>query len=428
MGDPRSKPIPRLMTVVAGLCCALTGGACSFGPQTLERSHGRYNEAIRRVDEEQLLRNLVHIRYNETPLNLNVSSIAAQYELSGTAEAKPFFISPNPSNSNVIFRTFTSILPDLSLSGANRPTLTLIPADNSEAVKQYLTPIAPETLILLEQTSWPAATVLRLWVERVNGVPNAATASGPQRDFPPDFVRFRRATELLQQVQDLGLAVVVPVEQMVPIGGPLPASAITADSPVEAAKNGMEFRPNGDETAWSLVRKEKRLVLEVNPVALDHPLLDELAGLLNLRPGLRRYEIVVATGMAPDPAKAPIPPSDALQVNLRSTAQVNYYLSNGVEVPCEHLEAGLAKAPTNPDGSPFDTRAVTEGLFTVHSARGHKPPPNAFISVKYRDHWYYIDDRDQESKTTFALVLALSRLDFGRQPPGAPFLTLPVGR
>ena len=34
---------------------------------------------------------------------------------------------PNPSNSNIVFRTFTSILPDLSASGANRPTITLVP-------------------------------------------------------------------------------------------------------------------------------------------------------------------------------------------------------------------------------------------------------------------------------------------------------------
>ena len=427
MSDPRSKHIRRLASAVV-LCCALAGGGCSFGPQTLERSHGRYNEAIRRVDEEQLLRNLVHMRYNESPLNLNVSSIAAQYELSGTAEARPFFIAPNPSNSNIIFRTFTSILPDLSLSGANRPTLTLLPADNGDAVQQFLTPITPETLILLQQTSWPVATVLRIWTERINGVPNAATASGPQRDFPPDFGRFRRAMELLQQAQDLGLGTVHPVEEVVPIGGPLPASAVAATSPVEAAKNGMEFRPNGDETAWSLVRKEKRLVLDVHPAFLDHPVLEEVAGLLNLRPGLRRYDLVIAPGMAPDPAKAPLPPSDVIQLNLRSTAQVYYYLANGVEIPCEHLEAGLVKTPINPDGSPFDGRAVTEGLFTVHAVQGHKPPSNAFVSVKYRDYWYYVDDRDQASKSTFALVLALSRLDFGRQQPGAPFLTLPVGR
>ena len=42
--------------------------------------------------------------------------------------------------------------------------------------------------------------------------------------------------------------------------------------------------------------------------------------------------------------------------------------------------------------------------------------------LKYRDYWYYIDDRDQESKATFALVLGVSRLDFDRQQPGGPFL------
>lgn len=426
MGDPRSNPIPRL-AIAAVLCCASAGG-CAFGPQTLERSHGRYNEAIRRVDEEQLLRNIVHMRYNEAPLNLNVSSIAAQYELSGTAEARPFFIAPNPSNSNIVFRTFTSILPDLSLSGANRPTLTLLPADTGEAVQAFLTPITVETLVLLQQTSWPVDTVVRLWVDRINGVPNASTATGPARDVVPDFGRFRRATELLKEIQELGLGVVHPVDDAVAVGGPFPASAVAAASPVEAAKNGMEFRPNGDETAWSLVRKERKLVLDVNRAALDHPVLEELAAILNLRPGLPRYELVAAPGRTPDPAQAPIPPSDVVQVSLRSTSQVYFFMANGVEVPCEHLEAGLARTPTNPDGSPFDGRAVTEGLFAVHAVRGHKTPPSAFVSVKYRDHWYYIDDRDARSKATFGLVLAISRLDFGRQQPGAPFLTLPVGR
>ena len=105
-----------------------------------------------------------------------------------------------------------------------------------------------------------------------------------------------------------------------------------------------------------------------------------------------------------------------------------FFLANGVEVPAEHLEAGLVHLPVGPDGRPFDGRAVTDGLFTVHACRGHKPPPSAFVAVKYRGYWYYIDDRDQQSKATFALVLAISRLDFGRQQPGGPFLTLPVGR
>ncbi|SIO58399.1 hypothetical protein SAMN05444166_5665 [Singulisphaera sp. GP187] len=425
MLKPRSKRLARL-TIAGILACVLAEGGCAFGPKVLERSHGRYNEAVRHVDEEQLLRNLVHMRYNESPLNLNVSSIAAQYELAGGAEARPFFNAPNPAGST--FRSFTSILPDINVSGANRPTLTLIPSDNGDAVEKFLTPITADTLILLQQTSWPVATVLRLWVERLNGVPNAITASGPQRELIPDFGRFRRVTELLQAAQDLGLGAVRPEEHLVEVGGPLPSSAIAASVVVEAAKSGLEYRPRGDGADWVLSRKERRLVLEVNPVALHHPIIEEVAGLLNLRPGQPRYVVVVSPGVVLDPLQAPSPPSEAIQVSPRSTAQVFFYLANGVEVPCEHIEAGLVRLPTGPDGKSVDARAITEGLFAVHACRGHKPPPTAYVAVKYRDYWYYIDDRDQPSKATFALVLSLSRLDFGRQQPGGPLLTLPVGR
>jgi hypothetical protein len=120
---------------------AASGSSFAFGPRVLEKTHGRYQESVRQVEEEQLLRNLVHLRYGEGVLSLKVSSIATQYELAGTAEAQPFFIAPNPSNSNVIFKTFTSILPNPSLSGANRPTITLVPADNGDAIRKFLTPI-----------------------------------------------------------------------------------------------------------------------------------------------------------------------------------------------------------------------------------------------------------------------------------------------
>jgi hypothetical protein len=234
----------------------------------LEKSHGRYNEALRHVNEEQLLRNLVHMRYNEIPINLGVSSIAAQYELTGSAEARPFFVAPNPSNSNIVFRTFTKILPDVAASAANRPTITLIPSDNSDAVQRFLTPISAETLLFLAETSWPVSTVMRLWVERINGVPNAASASGPQRNQIPDFERFRRVAELMQLVRNLRLGDIWPEDKAVEVSGPLPASAVTAAAAVEAAKNGMEYRPDPDGVHWTLVRKEHRLVFVVYPGAL----------------------------------------------------------------------------------------------------------------------------------------------------------------
>src|SRR5262249_30329689 len=160
-------------------------GGCAFGPKALEMTHGRYNEALRHVREEELLRNLVHLRYNEDPSALNVASIAAQYELGGTAEARPFFIAPNPSNSNVIFSPFTPIRPALRAPAPNRPPLTLDPADDSEAVRQFLTPISPDTLVFLVQTDWPVSTIVRLYVDRANGVPNAAGSGGPPRTAVP---------------------------------------------------------------------------------------------------------------------------------------------------------------------------------------------------------------------------------------------------
>lgn len=98
-------------------------------------------------------------------------------------------------------------------------------------------------------------------------------------------------------------------------------------------------------------------------------------------------------------------------------------------MPPEHVAAGLASLPLAPDGTTFDTRVVTEGLFQVHNSHGYKRRPEAYVAVKYRGYWYFIDDRDQATKTTFALVLQLSRMDFAAQEPaGGPFLTLPVGR
>jgi hypothetical protein len=415
------------LIVVFARCLGIasTVSGCSFGPKMLEQTHSRYNESIRRVYEEQVLQNLVRVRYGEAPFRLNVSSIAAQYELAGAAEARPFFVAPNPSAHP--YREFTSVLPDVNVSGANRPTITFIPA-SGDAIRRSLTPISIDTLVFLASTSWPVSTVLRLYAERLNGVPNAPSASGPQREFVPDYARFQRVAYLLQVAQDSELVAVAPHESQTQVGGPFPAAAVSATAAAAAAKDGLEYRPSSDGSSWILVRKDHKLLLNVNPAAIDHPVIEELEQLLNLKPGRPQYDLVVASDVL-DPIRSPSAPSTELRLMPRSTIQVYFYLANGVEVPPEHIASGVIHPPIAPDGTPFDLRAVTAGLFTVHSSRGHKPPPEAYVAVKYRGYWYYIDDRDQASKTTFALILQLGRLDFGAQENlGGPFLTLPVGR
>jgi hypothetical protein len=134
--------------------------------------------------------------------------------------------------------------------------------------------------------------------------------------------------------------------------------------------------------------------------------------------------MTVAARGYPDPARFPVPRLTEVSIVPRSNAQVYFYLANGVEVPQKHLCAGIvgpAAGGTGPE--------LTRGLVQVRTCGGHKPPPTAYVAIKYRGYWFYIDDSDQVSKDTFALVLHVSRLDFARQQVGAaPVLTLPVGR
>lgn len=411
-----------------GMLAVLTAGGsgCAFGPKVLERTHGRYAESVRQVEEEQLLRGIIHLRYSESPLELDITAIAAQYELSAGAEARPFF---STESNNTDFRSFSTVLPDLMASGANRPTMTFAPRDDGSATRRFLTPISFETLVFLCQTSWPVSSVLQLWVERINGVPNAVGASGPIRDGVPDFARFRRATEVMNAVQQRELASVRTDERTVEVGGPFPAEAMTAAAAVEAAKAGFEYHPRPGGKEWVLVRKERRLRVEVSPGAESSPELMELCGLLNLIPGRASYDIALVPRGSPDPLRFPTAPKAEMTAVPRSTAQVLTFLANGVEVPPDHVLTGLVRPQLDADGRVFDDRELTRGLFEVHVCKGHKPPPCAYISVHYRGYWYYIDDRDTQSKATFALVLQVSRLDFARQQLGvAPTLTLPAGR
>jgi hypothetical protein len=406
--------------VLLGLILTLTSAGCSIGPRVVESNYGRYEESVRKVEEEELLRHLVLMRYNETGVQLDLANITDQYELTTGAEARPFFIAPNPSNSNIIFKTFTSILPDVTMSGASRPTVSLSPHSDSAETRKLLTPINLETLILFVQMNWPVDIVMRLFIQRMNGVPNAIVATAPGSHEAPDFERFLRVVELFQSTQRQELAVNRVEERFVNVSGPIPAEQVTGIAVVEAIKNGLEYRLQDDKKSYQLVRKEHHLVMEVSRGAEKTPELFELEKILNLEQGRSQYDIAVSTRGMPDPAKFPGPPSTDLHIVPRSTSQTQFFLSNGVEVPEEHVCQGIVGSN--------DRNVVTQNMFSVHVAKGLKPPKDAFVAIRYRGYWFYIDDHDEASKVTFALMFHVIHLDFSREAVRGPALTLPVGR
>jgi len=73
----------------------------------------------------------------------------------------------------------------------------------------------------------------------------------------------------------------------------------------------------------------------------------------------------------------------------------------------------------------FDWRQVTGELMHIHWSE--QRPKNAYVTVSYRGRWFYIDDSDLTSKSTFSLLMQLFALQAGEIKSTAPVLTLPVG-
>jgi hypothetical protein len=401
---------------------------CSFGPRTLENSHSQYNLAFKQVDSEELLLNIVRLRYGDAPAEVEVSSIAAQYELSASADVRPFF--STESLTGPIFRSFSTVLPFAGVAGANRPTFSLTPVHSDKTIARFLKPISPEGVVFFAETSWPISTVFRMWLEGMNGVPNAPSASGPTRSFPPEYSDFRRAIELLQVIQDRGELTFRKTEEEA-LGDPISADRVSGEALVEARKAGYEYRLTADKKGWQLVTKSRRIYLDLSPRTLQSGEYLELTRLLNLKQGLTRYEVSQSTvGFIEQRPNAPA--GDKIVLVTRSLVQVMYYLSHGVEVPGEHIASGVAKPTVEADGRLFDWHKVTGDLFVVKSCRGKKPPPAALVTVPYRGHWFYIDDTDHATKSTFLLLRPSRYLDLSEGPvdrrSAAPVLTLPVGR
>src|SRR6202041_443086 len=118
-------------------------------------------------------------------------------------------------------------------------------------------------------------------------------------------------------------------------------------------------------------------------------------------------------------------PRSKITITTRSILEVMHLLSKTVAVPKEHCERGLVRFTRNPDGTPFDWNMVSGEFFHVCVAK-HRPS-NAFVAVKSRDYWYYIDDRDLPPKNPLNLFNDLMRLQKIGATEGQPLLSLPLG-
>jgi hypothetical protein len=359
--------VRRPAALVVLVLALVAAGCASRGPATIERDRFDYNNAIVRTSDEQMLLNLVRLKYRDTPMFLEVSNVSTQYAFTAEAAAGVELLGGD----------------DLyGLGGGagyeERPTVSYAPLQGEQFVRRVLSPIPYESLSLLSRSGWSVERVLRTCVQRINEIPNAPTASGPTPDRAPRFQEFRELAAALRQLQ---LAEEVRLDRVAGDDGRVAGLLRIGDGP-RATGSAQRFK--------------------------------QLLGLPQDRDSFVVYL---------DPA---VRQTGELTVVTRSLLGSLYYLSQGVEVPREHVERGWVTRTRAEDGSEFDWREVTGDLFAVKSSR--ERPDDAFLRVFYRGHWFFIDDADLQSKTTFNLLGMLFSLQAGSVESVAPVLTLPVGR
>ena len=74
-----------------------------------------------------------------------------------------------------------------------------------------------------------------------------------------------------------------------------------------------------------------------------------------------------------------------------------------------------------------DEAQASGAKIRIHSCLGQAKPDDAFVAVRYRNWWFWIDDRDFASKRLFGFLMFLFTLVEEPSKEGTPIVTIPAG-
>jgi hypothetical protein len=95
-------------------------------------------------------------------------------------------------------------------------------------------------------------------------------------------------------------------------------------------------------------------------------------------------------------------------------------MAGQVDIPAEDVAQGRASPGYDATGPAGEAAR----LIRIQSSK--KLPADAYVSVYYRNHWFWIDDRDLRSKRSFAFMMLLFTLAEPDDKTVPPVLTIPT--
>ena len=250
----------RLALATFSCCLALALSSCkSMGPKTIPQDGFDYNQRIADQENEQLLLNIVRLRYYEMPRFLNVSSLINSYTRGGSAGI------------NANGGPFGNALGG-SVDGywSDRPTITYTPMSGQAFAQSLLTPVPPSVIFYLIQSGWSAHRLMRLTNSVINGIHNEVGFPEERRQADPQFGELLDVLRKLQEEGALGMHFngdwpKVDVEIVVP-KKPRTEEARLA---VERFKELLELKPDKhvfDIEYGVVVEKKKQIIMQTHSI------------------------------------------------------------------------------------------------------------------------------------------------------------------
>lgn len=374
----------------SGVVMACVLSACqTIGVGTVQRDRLDYGAAIADSWKEQTLLNIVKLRYFDTPAFLDVSSVISSYQLQTDVRfAREVF----PSDARETNRTF-----GLSGTYTDRPTISYAPLSGEKFVNGLLRPIPPQAIFAMIFAGHQADYILRATVRAMNDVHNLSAAPSRARGEDPAFTQVIEALRRIQQAGALGMRVEAPA--------PSNPGTIRIEIPQPATgASRAETRPGRAETTWIFFREGAD-----DEIDRDIRLVRKTLG---IAPDAR--EIRLAFGSLRGSGSE-------LALLTRSIMEILLELSAGVEVPAAHVREGRARPLTDASGG-----TLAPGYPLARVLVSDTQPQDAYIAVRYRNLWFWVDDRDLGSKRAFTFLRMFSSIAETGVTPQLPVLTIPA--
>ena len=321
----------KLRPLLTFLFAVLSSLGCSFRIQ-VERDAVEYNKAAERVQNEQLLLNIVRAAQRQ-PMTFTALTLI-RGNIKGTVGANTMV--PTGGAATDLYTT----TPKLEYS--SNPSFDVAVLDSQEFMKGIMTPVELKLIRHYWEQGWPKSMLLYLFIQKVEVIKKAAgVGKGDEllytyKNYPPDHVQFDQFKSLVTTLvghPDGPLIDITIRSQVEPLGPPLTVAAVSNLEQLvktHEAKLSLKDLKNG---TYQLERTRKEVVFSgVRP----------LTG-LTYRPGnllaepLKEVPEIMGLTIAPQPQEQVQEPkgNPILKFYIRSPEAILYYLGEIVRSTAE---------------------------------------------------------------------------------------------